>query len=251
MSTINLMKNVWLTSFGEEQKKQPSWARKVQVYEMDYDALALSCAWYRVRNQDGYAHKIRGLTDNNILEYLQPEDHDHAAKIRDYFGKRSTMWGLKGVHLSEFRKRLVSFIQGDGRQVPEEWLGLVYRLPEFHAYDSHLDQVQQEHFTDELSVDRFRKQYLTPGMVTLRTLDLIPRVRLQRRNRGTNNYDYWFEVAGQSQGAVVTIAHDNPLRTFWEREFNRSESMSLNGKIDYSEVRGFGHLILSKFNMVD
>lgn len=235
----------------EGQKKQPSWARKVQVYEMDYDALALSCAWHRVRNQDGYAHKIRGLTDNNILEYLQPEDHDHARKIRDYFGKKSMMWGLKGIQLTEFRKRLISFIQGDGRQVPEEWLGLVYRLPEFHAYDTQLDTLKQNWFTDELSVARFRKQYLSPGQLAVHTLDLTPRLTIQRRNRGSNNYEYWFEVTGQSHGLAVSITHDNALRPFWEREFNRGNVMRLNGKIDYSEVRGFGHLMLSKFNVAD
>lgn len=251
MTTINRLKNIWLTSVEEEQKKQAPWARKVQIYEMDYDALALSCAWHRVRNQDGYAHKIRGLTDSNILEYLQPEDHDHAAKIRDYFGKKSVMWGLKGVQLTEFRKRMISFIQGDGRQVPEEWLGLVYRLPEFHAYDTQLDQVQGERFGNELTVERFRKQYLTPGMVTPHTLSLNPCKSMQRRNRSTNNYDYWFEVAGQSQGALITVAHDNPLRCFWDREFQRGATMRLSGKIDYSELRGFGHIVLSKFHLED
>lgn len=244
------IKNLWITP-GEEQQKQSPWARKVQIYELDYDALVLSCAWYRARHQPGYAHNIRGLTDNNILDYLQPEDHDHAAVIRDYFGKRSTMWGLKGVQLTEFRKRMVSFIQGNGRQVPEEWLGLVYRLPEFHAYDSQLDQIQSERFTHELTVDRFRQQYLKPGMVIPQTVSLSPCKSIQRRNRGSNNYDYWFEVAGQSHGALITVAHDNALRNFWDREFQRGNTMRLAGKIDYSELRGFGHVVLSKFSLVD
>jgi len=234
-NTVNI--NSMIQGLTKDTEASP-WVRKVMTLELDHDILALSCAWHRVRNGAGYAHDVRGLTDNRLLSYLETQDHERADRIRNYYSQRGTMWGLHGTHLSEFRKRMLEFVSGDGRRLPEDWLGIAYRLPEFHEYDSSLDNLRQQYFVNE-----------APRKSGIRTLPVIFRGKLARRNRNHRAYDYWFEIQGENQGLQIRVAHDNALLGVWESLLDTRPSLMLNGKVEYGSQVGFGHYVMSKYTI--
>jgi hypothetical protein len=240
------MSNMWNTvsinniiqGLSKETESAP-WVRKVMTLELEHDILALSCAWHRVRNREGYAHDVRSLTDNRLLSYLEPQDHEHAEQIRNYYSQRGTMWGLHGKHLTDFRKRMLEFVAGDGRRLPEDWVGIAYRLPEFHQYDTGLDRLQEQFFTNDLAARQSGHRHV---QVTFRG-------KLARRNRNSRAYDYWFEVADERRGLMLRVAHDNPLMAFWDHYLAMFPRVTLQGKVDYAEQVGFGHYTMSKYTI--
>lgn len=192
--------------------------KKYQVIEITEDLLALSSAWYRMREAyaNGAPHtNITKLLDELLFKYVTSADHDMASNIRDYYSKKIMMWKLKGQQLSKFREDMNTFIHGDGKIFKEDFCPLVYRLPEFYAYDVEFDLLTNEH----------NKLISTKINGSVANMQLTLRKTFIVGKRHSKRKEYWF--TNQNDNLVtMSFQHDNPLISLLDVYAKNSFSLS-------------------------
>jgi hypothetical protein len=184
-----------------------------EVYESKEDLLALSCAWYRIRNKL-FIDKdkvntnllIATITDKNLYENVLQEDREHALKIRDYYSKKIMMLKLKEKNLTKFREDLNNFIHTDGKIFKNEIIGMAYRLPEFYEYDTLLDRIFSRH--NKIVSDDV---YPNPIEKELKLIDFSVR-NVSKFKR----LEYWF-TDNFDNVVNVYLDYNNPLINIWEK----------------------------------
>jgi hypothetical protein len=179
------------------------YVKRYQVLEIEQDLLALSCAWQRIRatRKDGQVYiTITKLTDPELFKQLLEEDHEKAAKVRDYYSKKILLWKLKGESLSRFREDMNSFIHTEGKIFKEDMQPLAYRLPEFYDYDSEFDMLSNE-YNKKVKQD-------THNEVTDKRLKLATTFVISKKHR--KQKEYWFSDDNNDLVSMSIDLH-NPL----------------------------------------
>lgn len=184
-------------------------------HKLRKEPLVLSCALYRQRE----SHKNWSLTNDHIT--INDTDQVLADDIRQHYNAKLTWMVLKGIELSKFRNDLNVFLNSsfydDNEQVytvPDELIGLIYKLPYFYEYDKNLDSVFDGK-KDTIRVEDY--PFLTTlGPYTLQ-MDFINKLTLGRT--GPNYADeYWFRMYDKNNTRVMLplLAH-NPLVNLFEK----------------------------------
>jgi hypothetical protein len=184
---------------------QDPYVKRYQVLEIEQDLLALSCAWQRIRagRKEGQVYiTITKLTDPELFKQLTQEDHDKAAQVRDYYGKKIMLWKLKGESLSRFRADMNSFIHTDGKIFKEDMMPLVYRLPEFYDYDIDFDVLSNE-YNKKVSQD-------TQNVIGRKQLKLAKTYIVSKKHKKCK--EYWFSDEYNNLVSLSVELH-NPLLT--------------------------------------
>ena len=177
--------------------------KRYQVLEIKEDLLALSCAWQRIRaeRKEGQVYiTITKLTDPTLFKSLTQEDHDKAARVRDYYSKKIMLWKLKGESLSKFREDMNLFIHTDGKIFKEDMMPLAYRLPEFYDYDSDFDMLSNE-YSKKVSQS-------TQNEIGGKRLKLVKTFVVSKKHR--KQKEYWFSDDNNDL-VSLSIGLDNPL----------------------------------------
>lgn len=203
-TNINWTNNI----FAELNETPHESIRKYEIYESTEDLLALSCAWYRLRQDAKVTNKpvpISKLINKQLFDIVNDTDRLHASSIRDYYSKKIMIWKLKNQHLTPFREDLNSFIHSDGLKFVEKTFGLAYRLPEFYAYDTTLDNI----FTDK---NKEIKKDIRGS--ESKKLQYIGKTLIDRRSMKRN--EYWFSDENNNV-SVILLGRDNPLLEMFEQ----------------------------------
>lgn len=180
--------------------------KKYQMIESNEDLLILSCVWYRLRDNKPYGVGIHNLFDTTLFSNIQDVDRLLAASIRDYYSKKIMMMKLQGSPLTKFREDLNKFIHGDGRHFEEKICGLVYKLPEFYAYDTKFDLIVQE-CDKTVNEFNFRDNYKTHYLEHIGTL--------YPSHKRYKAIEYWFKNEN-NQLVRTSFEPRNPLLKVWE-----------------------------------
>ena len=194
--------------------KTNSFVKKYEVTETTEDILAASCAWYRVRGVN--SHNFTSLLDRNVFAEIKEDDRIKANEIRDYYSKKCMVWSLKEMRFSEFRKDLHKFVNTDGKKFVEAILPLVFRLPEFYAYDIEFDEMRREL---TLEIPNWNERMATAHDAKI--LELTPIKMFEKRTKRVKCFEYWMKDSS-GHAYVILLDTNNPLKGLWEREFNRA-----------------------------
>ena len=197
-------------------KKKNEFVKQYVINEAAEDLLALSHTWYRIRTGNVSAPEISSLTDPALFGCVKAEDRIAANVIRDYYSKKVMMWALKEVKLTKFRADLSTFIHSTGKLFTDETLPLVFRLPEFYAYDTEFEEMKKNFTAD-----------IVPKHFSNTTMTLYPVKNLNRKLRSGHKHEYWFKNV-HGQAVLMLIDHHNCCMSLWNREF-RKESMIITG----------------------
>lgn len=241
-SNINWNNHVNVFSFAEDEQKLPQdLVRKYEIYESVEDLLALSCAWYRLRNtarDTSVPHigfTVTKLMDRNLFNNVNEDDRVLAGNIRDYYSKKIMMLKLKNERMSQYRDDLNEFIHSDGKKFVEKMFGLAYRLPQFYHYDTKLDGIfsGRNRKTDKRIPNMYTKEltYVGSTMVDIKSC---------------KRKEYWF-VDEDNTLVAIYLAHNNPLLGVWEKLIQHP--VTLNG-VYYNKHRDETEFyVLEKFNL--
>ena len=213
--------------------------KKYQIFEITEDLLALSCAWYRIRNlpaQDSTSLTIAKLIDTNLFKCLSKVDFELASKIRDYYSKKLMVLKLKSEELSEFRTDLNEFIHSDGKKFKEDAMGMVYYLPDFYFYDLKIDEI----FLGRKRTTEPMKRIQTKTLTYLDTT-----IRNSKRNK---KVEYWF-IDENNTVCTVSIDHHNPLINVWSQLLNKP--ITLEGRFFQSRRDDRVFYTVEKYKLVN
>jgi hypothetical protein len=210
--------------------------RKSNVFESTEDLLALSTAWYRLRqsritNPTLYID-VSSLMDKQLLALVTDEDRKHADNIRDYYSKKIMIWKLKDHNFTRFRNDLNEFIHTDGKKFREEMCPLVFRLPEFYEYDIAREKLASNYNTT------LKKKTLSGKQ----TLSLVKTFEVKRKI--SKKKEYWFvnEYNDLVQFSVDTTNTLLPLLDMYVQNTFQLDAQCLK-----RETEGKEYLVVDKF----
>lgn len=201
------------------------------VHRTELDFLTLSCTIFRLKKENvGYYL----LNDARLIPYVQPEDQILAGRIIEYYSKKIMMAKLLDIKLSKFKEDLNIFIHSNRKQITEEWLGLVIKLPEFYEYDIRFEKILEPY--NYKNIDNINGY----NSKSLDFIDITTRNRLSKKQT-----EFWFK---DEKNFVVSICLDstNPLLKIWE-QIVRSKDVGLTIYGFFTKKSRDGH----EFYLVD
>lgn len=192
--------------------------KKYEVIETSEDLLALSCAWYRIRqNQAQLKPLITSLVSEELFKHVTSEDRTMANDVRDYYNKKFMVMTLKEQRLTNFRQDLKEYLKGDGKKFTEKTIPMVYRLPEFYAYDQEFDVIKRDF---EKSIPNFNT--LT-RRTSERNVRLTPIKSFKKNHKTRGKFtEYWLKDS-KNQAYRFGLRADNPLMGLWDNAFSNGE----------------------------
>ena len=231
--SVDIEDDLELTSSGSwisAKRRKNEHVKQYVINEASEDLLALSVCWHRIRTSEGGSPSITSLTDTALFGCVKEEDRVQANVIRDHFSKKIMMWALKEVKLTPFRVDLSSFIHSTGKLFTDETLPLVFRLPEFYAYDVAFVELKTSFSPIPEHVHHSASH-----------LKLIPVKNLNRKLKSGYKHEYWFKDQ-DNRAYLILIDHLNVLKSLWNREFLK-EHVLINAimtcKLEQDEVTYF------------
>ena len=221
--------------------------KKYEVFETSEDILALSVTWHRLRPTlsqninivSNPSSRPTKLTDEILFREMIQEDRERANLIRDYYSKKLIVITLRDQRMSKFRKDLNTFIHGDSKVVKEEFMPLIYRLPEFYEYDISFDEMVRDLNT------RFEFPEHTHAWSGTKTLKPIKKFIVKLR---INKFsEYWLKD-DDNKLVKIEIPIDNKLNHLWEHFFEQ-DSIPLQGYFKHMERDGISYFHLKNWEI--
>ncbi len=220
-----------MTILGEAIDCDNKYVKKSIVVETTEDVLALSVTWHRLRTliNQGISSIDRPtkLTDEILFKEMIQEDREKANIIRDYYSKKLMMSNLRGQRISNYRKDLSIFIHGDGKVVKEEFMPLIYRLPEFHEHDIGTDEMFRN----------LNTRFEGPAQVYPKVLNLTPVKKFAYKRKSGKFVEYWLKDSDNIP-YKIEVSAINELIHLWDYFFDKGQSISLDGLIKFMERDG-------------
>jgi hypothetical protein len=159
-----------------------------------------------------------------------------AQELRTYFLHRNTMKVLQGQTPTEFQYKMNGLLT-DIRPLPQDELGLLYRLPYFWQEDLALDQV----FEGATDVEATQAG---PGLPIIRHMTIHARltpVREVLRSRKSGDFvQFWFSDS-EGQRHVYAVRADNSMislfRSLFKRESIQVKAHAMLNRLAGSHIR--------------
>jgi hypothetical protein len=217
-----------ITGIFADQNSSSSNVKKYEIIETTEDLLALSCAWYRIR-QDKHTLQphVTSLLSDALFRHVTPEDRTKAEEVRDYYNKKFMVMTLKDQRLTQFRQDLKDYLLGDSKKFTEKTVPMVYRLPEFHAHDVEFDVIQREFEKDIPEFDRFTRKTID------KSVRLTPVKGFKKNSKTRGKFtEYWLKDS-KNRAYRFGLTATNPLIGLWDTQFKNGD-MVLNIKMQAS-----------------
>jgi len=194
-----------------------------RLVDHSIDSLITSCKNYRVRQTLDH-EKYYSITD---------ADRQMANDIRDYYSKKLMVRTLKGKPMSKFRQDLSTYLTNNYTvRYPEKYEGMIYRLPEFYAYDQEIDK---------LRIDSNNTEQQTG--IGVRTL--TPVKKLVSTNKSGTVFHYWFHDAKKYLYKMY-VSKDNELQPLFDGIFEKTELLvnarfvpNIQDDLHFSNIKNF------------
>jgi hypothetical protein len=188
------------------------------------DPLAASCALHRLITTGqqilGVAAHAYTLNDaESYADLITVEDFQTAAKVRKHFADKFLVKTLLNEPLTKFRQDAYTFITTDFMTdqariyaLPQKFVGLVYRLPGFYAYDIALVEMFG---STTRTISDTSVYFVGPTELTfVRKLDSGVR---RKTHTKTSVYEYWFNTSN-GEFVLIEMEKNDNLLALWEKQ---------------------------------
>lgn len=187
-----------------------------KAHPVHEDPIALSCVMYRLRTTDesiddrpSYLFNLQA--DAKLLaKSITQEDRLLAQTIRTFYNGKLIVSRLRNQQLSSFRQDLANLLllnadEYGNYNIPERFMGMLYKLPYFYEYDRALiDDV----FGSEYSSIHGPKRKDSAKLSFICKLDAY-RKRAPR-------YEYWFADEDMNR-VVLYVEKNNPIEPLFQQ----------------------------------
>lgn len=192
--------------------------KKYEVIETSEDLLAMSCAWYRIRQNQGLSSPlITSLVSEELIRHVTQEDRELANEVRDYYSKKFMVMALKDQRLTNFRQDLKEYLLGDSKKFTEKTIPMIYRMPEFYVYDQEFDVIKRDFQTTITNFSELTRK------TTDRSVRLTPIKSFKKNSKIRGKHtEYWLKD-NKNQAYRFGLRADNPLLGLWDNAFNNGE----------------------------
>jgi hypothetical protein len=217
-------------NFKEILKSQQP--KQVPLATFSDDPVALSIQSYLIWK----SNPQRRWVPVDEVGRVTPEARAMAQELRTYFLHRNTMKVLQGQTPTEFQYKMNGLLN-DIRPLPQDELGLLYRLPYFWQEDLALDQVFEGATNIEAKPDG-------PHLPVIRHMTahvrLVPIREVLRSRKSGDFVQFWFaDSAGQRH--VYAVRADNSMislfRSLFKRESIQVKAQAMLNRLPGSHIR--------------
>lgn len=185
------------------------------------DPIALSCVMYRLRTTDesiddrpSYLFNLQAdakLLANSITQ----EDRLLAQTIRKFYNGKLIVSRLRNQQLSSFRQDLANLLLLNADDyglynIPEKFMGMLYKLPYFYHYDRSLID------------DVFGSEYVSvygPKRKDSAKLSFI--CKLDAHRKRAPRYEYWFMDENMDR-VVLYVEKNNPIEPLFQKHVDEN-----------------------------
>lgn len=203
---------------------------KNNVYPID--TLTLSCTKFNHRDK-------HFLSLEMSMELIREADMKLTDEIVDYYSKKIMMWKLLGKPLTKFREDLNTYIHSDRKNVPEEFMGLVYKLPYFYALDKEYDQLK-------LQFNKVNSNtHILSGTFELEFVKTI--TNPIKAKKYIKDKEYWFSC--NQEPYVLKLASTNNLLSVWDSILEKNHKVLVSGSMFLKNYDDFPHWELAKWKL--
>lgn len=198
-------------TLGTNDFTNNQYVKKYEIIETAQDLMVLSCAWYRIRKTNQPIRPaISSLMSEQLFQNIEPEDHAKASEIRDYYSKKLMVLVLKEHRLTPFRQDLNTFLNGDSKKFTENFIPLVYRLPEFYEYDKKFDELKTQ-FESKIKGEH--------RSLEVKLCNLTSVHKFRKSSKHSKIDEYWFK-GDDGYAYRFVVDPSNMLAPLWNREFD-------------------------------
>ena len=164
------------------------------------------------------------------------EARSMAQELRTYFLHRNTMKILQGQQPTDFQNKMMGLLS-DTRPLPQDELGLLYRLPYFWQEDLALDQV----FEGATHIDvEPPSSGLSAWRVVTTHARLIPIREILKSRKSGDFVQFWF-ATNDGERCMYAVRADNALisvfRSLFKRESMQVKATAMLHRMPGSHIR--------------
>jgi len=181
------------------------------------DPLLISCTLYRMIKESPddkkYLYINWSLTEHmdKIVAKVTDQDRIYAETVRSYYRSKLLVAKLRNENFTKFRTDLCKFLEESPSKITADFIGMVYKLPYFYAYDMRLSEIfSGEYSTVDGSLHRKDEA----------TLEFVGKTDNGRKRY--LNYEYWFRDSNDNY-VLVEVAKTNPILQLWEHTIKNNK----------------------------
>lgn len=187
------------------------------------DPLLISCTLYRIikeaADEKKFMYRNWSMTDHmgKITAKITDQDRIYAETVRSYYRSKLLVAKLRNENFTKFRTDLCSYLEESPSRITSGFIGMIYKLPYFYAYDMRLNEIfGGEYATVDGSLQRKDEV----------TLEFVGKTDNGRKHY--LNYEYWFRDPNDNH-VLVEVAKINPILKLWERTV-KNDKITINAK---------------------
>lgn len=166
---------------------------------------------------------------------VTPEARQMAQELRTYFLHRNTMKVLQGQQPTDFQNKMMGLLS-DIRPLPQDELGLLYRLPYFWQEDLALDQV----FEGATAIEANPDDPADPRRPVIRHMTIhaqLTPIREVLRSRKSGDFvQFWF-ADSDGQRHMYAVRADNSMISLFRSLF-RQDSIQVKAHAMLNRLAG-------------
>lgn len=217
MSRFNMTAIVW-DELDTTELKEPE-----TYHNFTEDPLLISCTLYRIikeaPEEKKFLYRNWSLTSHmdKIVAKVTDQDRIYAETVRSYYRSKLIVAKLRNENFTKFRTDLCKFLEEAPSKITTDFIGMVYKLPYFYAYDMRLYEIfGGEYATVDGSLHRKDEA----------TLEFLGKTDNGRKRY--LNYEYWFRDPNDNY-VLVEVAKINPILKLWEHTI-KSNKITVSAK---------------------
>lgn len=215
-----------------DEKEKHEEKKPVPLATFSDDPVALSIQSYLIWKSNPH----RRWVPVDEVGRVTPEARAMAQELRTYFMHRNTMKVLQGQTPTEFQYKMNGLLH-DIRPLPQDEMGLLYRLPYFWQEDLALDQV----FEGATNVEAKPDGPHLPVIRHMTTHVRLTPIREVLRSRKSGDFvQFWF-ADSDGERYVYAVRADNSMislfRSLFKRESMQVKAHAMLNRLPGSHIR--------------
>lgn len=206
------------------------------------DPILLSSILYRITKDNGSYLSL--MSDGDTLYKLMTEDDMILCnQIRLYYFGKLTWLSLKQHKLSNFRKdlhKLLTITNDNGTfEIPDNFVGMLYKLPYFYFYDQKL-------------LDIFGGQYLSLSNNRKDnnfSLTFVDSFLTPKKKQNKKQLEYWFKDQYNDR-VMLSLNEDEPLQLLFNHYLSTSNKIDIDGQYQHLKMDDMNYYGLVKWKVL-